>query len=1544
MADTQGWKEYFTTEGVAYYFNERTQATSWDKPECLMSADEKEGIGSWLWAPHPVHGYVAAQIVQTYYDGSKDLQSDSGEVFNVPTGTTLTKCDRVASKKDLNDLVQMDEITEPMITNLLRSRFEKDKIYTNVGTILIAVNPYKRLPLYTPTIIEEYATKGKRELPPHPFNIAEAAFHNMHEMGQNQSILISGESGAGKTETTKQCLTFFAEVAGSVSGVEQNILLANPILEAFGNAKTLRNNNSSRFGKYIEVHFDPQGKICGASTINYLLEKSRVCFQLEGERSFHSFYQLCQGADEQLKYDLYLGHPSSFYYLTRSSCIELDDVDDAKEFAEMNDAMHKLGFSEAEMRHCFQMVAAVLHLGNIDFVRGDAARTESSRVADPESCKVAATMLEISPEMLEKAMTTRVMEIRGQEATSIPLSIEAASDTRNAMAKTIYYRLFDWLVEKINLSMVPPKGLATRTIGVLDIFGFEIFDSNSFEQLCINFCNEKLQQHFNQHTFKLEEALYQREGIKYDHIEFIDNQPVLDLIEAKSPQGILISLDEEIVVPKGSDTTFLEKIHKTHGQGRTKCYTQPLQSRTDFVIHHYAGMVTYDSTGFLDKNKDRLNKICLEALVSSTNPLLQKLFPKSETAVTSRVTLGGQFRNNLNSLMTKLNSTEPHYIRCIKPNPHKQPKNFEGFLCLQQLRYAGVFEAVAIRKQGFPFRHNHADFVKRYGFIHPTVISSNAGNLRNQIAGLISAFKVPNVQIGKTKVLYRAVDHRDMELVRNVEVEKKVVVVQAYHNGWLSRCLTRRLLHVRPILRSAIAARTLPALNDALQQSAHIEFEILELAQAKALKIQVEKEIDITNRLNVLMPQDPEVSYDLMKKAVSEAAEINFRSDLVNQASIQVELITNRRACRKELAAATQEAHRARLEAGIARAQELTIPTHEPELRAAIAELERITQEEAHIAALDAALADGAAQEWDHSYIKTDELTAALQAAQAFGCRTADGQRRVQEAELTLKVRHALYAEDWPTLGTHLRACVSIQFNSKEIKEAQDELSHKVATDEVIERLTQACNEHNQDELAYGLEQADRLQMADEIVETSRSLLAAIIEARRLVKEARAAVDEALLIQAIEYCNSFQYNTAEVQGAVELLEQIKQIKKDGATGLHYIEKEYLEKAYNAAQAINYNTPQIDEIWGILCLSEEKYLQLQLKTAKSLHDPARAIRIMIKLKDVFFETHGSMIVWAQYGNFRTREQFSNAQLLPMGRDKLAQGMLKWTKKPIPTSLTNMGPLAAKTATKLFKNILGFMGDRTIPYPQMLAQDLLAQCLANAELRDEVYCQIIKQLHENPNPQSVSKGWQLMEFCLQTFPPGNDFGNYLEMYLRREGKSPKYIHMLHDTQYGTPKTNAPLVENLAKQVDYKPYIDINAATAINPNEVIVHDVAALKAALPPSLGRAAPSPVHSAASSSGPSSAASSSSGPAAVPAAAVTIPPPVSQFPPPPPPEEPGLKQATVLFEYVAQDFRQLSIYPDGPPVYIVGPSSYPGWLDARSDGKEGIIPENYVQF
>ena len=382
----------------------------------------------------------------------------------------------------------------------------------------MSVNPFKRLPLYTPSVIDDYAHKGKRTLPPHVFNIAEESYRGMVEVGQNQSILIrytrtltlvvhrkehtadrldlvrvcSGESGAGKTEATKQCLMFFAEVAGSTSGVEQNILLANPILEAFGNAKTLRNNNSSRFGKLISVHFDQHHRICGATTINYLLEKSRVAYQLQGERNFHVFYQLLAGADDAMRSEFGLTSPHDFEYLNRSGCIEVDDVDDAHEFSEMREAMERLNFSHDEIYNVFRLVAAVLHLGNLQFRKGSGRNVDSASVENEDELKWAAHLLEVSTEKLEYAVTFRTMDIRGQQSTSIPLNPQQAKDATHALAKQIYSKLFDWLVERINVSMVPPKKIKTSVISVLvrrtlSVVGFLVGANSSHIYVCIGY-------------------------------------------------------------------------------------------------------------------------------------------------------------------------------------------------------------------------------------------------------------------------------------------------------------------------------------------------------------------------------------------------------------------------------------------------------------------------------------------------------------------------------------------------------------------------------------------------------------------------------------------------------------------------------------------------------------------------------------------------------------------------------------------------------------------------------------------------------------------------------------------------------------------------------------------------------------------------------------------------------------------------------------------------------------------------------------------------
>jgi myosin heavy subunit len=694
-----GWSERYTMDGAPYYYNMKTLAVSWNCPESLKDSEElvHEG-GNWIWVADAQDAWVPAREM----DGGMYLTNNGNRV-------KVTEKDpkwpiMMSSLRHLEeDLVMIDDMNEGLIIHNLRERFREDKIYTAIGTILVSVNPFKRLPLYMPSIMEMYyKSGGNKRLPPHPFAIADHSYKKMREFKKHQSILISGESGAGKTEATKHCLAFFAEVAGSESGVAEKIIEANPILEAFGNAKTGRNNNSSRFGKFMEIHFDKLGQIVGCRTENYLLEKSRVVFQTEGERTYHIFYMLCVGAlQEHLGLDRDM---NTYRYLSRSGCLEVDGMDDAKEFDEVLHAMNCLGFSDAEQKFVFEVTAAVLLLGNLTFTanaKGDAV------ISNPQVLAQISKFLAADNTEFLESIISRWFVIRGQDPTKIPFKPNEAVNAADACAKAVYGKLFDWIVQRVNSAMVIPKG-TINFIGVLDIFGFEIFETNSFEQLCINFANEKLQQHFNEYTFKLEETVYQTEQIKFLHIEFIDNQPILDMIE-KKPKGLLVQLDEEIVMPKGNDETWFNKISRDFE--KTPYFQKVVKKKGHFIVNHYAGIVPYDSDGFLEKNRDSLWPDILKCLSESKNKELSNLFSGGEKG---RVSLGGQFRGQLTNLMEKLRSTEPSYIRCVKPNSVKQPDIFDSVMSLQQLRYAGVFEAIKIRQQGYPFRLTHPEFLKRY--------------------------------------------------------------------------------------------------------------------------------------------------------------------------------------------------------------------------------------------------------------------------------------------------------------------------------------------------------------------------------------------------------------------------------------------------------------------------------------------------------------------------------------------------------------------------------------------------------------------------------------------------------------------------------------------------------------------------------------------------------------------------------------------------------------------------------------------------------------
>jgi len=803
-----GWVEKVTLEGEPYFYNESQKKITWEKPEELMTKQELDDMqGDWVWVPHPDLLWQPARVVSKDGENTK-VVTERGKKMTIPSSGVMEGMETSGrkqkvplwdlSRSDLrlleDDLVMLGSVNEAIISYTLRTFYESNVLYTWVGaaqSVLISVNPYKWITgLYDSNQVARYKNPPpNQKLGPHPFAIAANSYNSLLNDAKNQSILISGESGAGKTEATKQCLNWLADVAGSESSVEEKILQANPLLEAFGNAKTIRNNNSSRFGKWIEVYFDGStSQICGASINNYLLERSRVVYQQKNERNFHVFYQMCQSRELSSKYNL--KDPNEYHYLNQSGLIKAHDVDDEGDLNDVLEALDKLEFSEDEVDWIMRTTVAVLNLGNVVFkpVTGKGG-VRASEIKDTQPVEAAADLLGVDTAALKKVLLNRSISVR-RETSVIPLDPTTARDSCDSLAKGVYSKLFDYLVERINESL---EGRVSRFIGVLDIFGFEIFENNSFEQLCINFANEKLQQHFNATTFKEEEALYQSEGIDFQHVEFIDNQVVLDLIEAK-PLGILLMLDEEAIIPEGSNIKLMNKMesqHKRNPKFQVDTHRR-LNQDLSFEIVHYAGVVKYDAELMMQKNVDNLYADMQNCLNKSSDARTSKLYPEeSRTQIKS---VSNKFRRQLDDLMQVLGDTDSRYIRCVKPNNEQRSDLFVTPLVIEQLRYSGVFEAVQIRKQGYPFRLSYRQFRCRYACINQgyNYRSRNDRDVCEEILES-SPFTFNDMQFGKNLILYRAPEHKLLQLLRNLALESIVPICQKVIRGGVNREFVRRL-------------------------------------------------------------------------------------------------------------------------------------------------------------------------------------------------------------------------------------------------------------------------------------------------------------------------------------------------------------------------------------------------------------------------------------------------------------------------------------------------------------------------------------------------------------------------------------------------------------------------------------------------------------------------------------------------------------------------------------------------------------------------------
>nr|KYP44195.1 Myosin-2 heavy chain [Cajanus cajan] len=667
----------------------------------------------------------------------------------------------------VDDLIKLGYLNEPSVLHNLKCRYSQGMVYSKAGPILIALNPFKELQMNGNDNVSAYRQRFLDS--PHVYVMADAAYNKMMRYEVNQSIIISGESGSGKTETAKVALQYLAALGGDGSGaIENKFLQINRILEAFGHAKTLRNNNSSRFGKLFEIHFSSMGKICGAKIQTFVQLAS-------GERSYHIFYQLCAGSSSGLKERLNIKGVGEYKYLVQSDFMSIDGVDDSKNFHQLMKALDAVQICKEDQEMIFKILAAILWLGNILFQVDSKNHIE---VVDDEAVTTAAQLMGCSSQELMTALSTQKIQ-SDKDTITKNLTLRQAIERRDAIAKFIYASLFEWLVEQVNKSLEVGKKRTGKSISILDIYGFQTFQKNSFEQFYINYANERIQQHFNRHLFKLEQEDYELDGIDWTKVDFEDNQGCLDLFE-KKPFGLLSLLDEESNLPKASDLTFANKLK--HHLNANPCFRG--ERGRAFRVCHYAGEVLYDTNDFLEKNRDMLSSDSIQ-LLSSCNCELLQLFSK-KFSQSQKQSVATKFKGQLFKLMHQLESTTPHFIRCIKPNAKQLPGIYDDNLVLQQLRCCGVLEVVRLSRAGYPIRMTHLEFSRRYGFLlsEPNV---SQDPLSVSVA-VLQKFNIPSemYHVGYSKLYLRVGQIGSLE-DRRKQVMQGILGIQKCFRGHQAR-------------------------------------------------------------------------------------------------------------------------------------------------------------------------------------------------------------------------------------------------------------------------------------------------------------------------------------------------------------------------------------------------------------------------------------------------------------------------------------------------------------------------------------------------------------------------------------------------------------------------------------------------------------------------------------------------------------------------------------------------------------------------------------
>ncbi|KAH9259250.1 hypothetical protein BASA81_002293 [Batrachochytrium salamandrivorans] len=1479
------WLTHHTADGEAYYVNRKTNKTTWDKPDCLLAEGESAELqGEWVWVQHEELAWIPAKIISKLSDGGLEVteqhEGSSGDARRVKAKEVGP---RILSAKTLNsltsDLVQLDEST----------------------------------PLFTTQIMHEYAdnTKTAMDKPPHPYSVINGSLTDLIEFGQDQSLLISGESGAGKTVTVKVCLEFISEIAGSTDNVEEQILASNPLLEAFGNAKTKRNDNSSRFGKFMEVHLSKQSgyKIVGCSVVHYLLEKSRVVAQAEGERNFHSFYYVVNQTTPEEKDQLFIKNrsPESFKFLSKdgSTCAPAEQHDDQEECQAMRHSFKDMNVSNARMLDCFKLVAAVLHLGDLEFKEFESS---GSQVGNKDALEKAAKLFGVPAVTLEKVLTKHEsMQRDGLLTRAFPPSV--ALDARNALARHAYGRLFDYLIKMVNQAMAADRIKSTQTqfIGMLDIFGFEIFEINSFEQLCINFANEKLQQLFNRHTFTLEERTYQDEGIQFDHITFHDSQPLLTFLGLSDSKdtilrdGVFQILDEQTAVGSGTDEKFLQTVGQKH-KDKKALFTDLCKIRSRFKVYHYAGAVEYESTGFVAKNADKLYENILTCMRESTSELISKELFASDHAGGDDVggssktkTQASLFMKQLQALEQRTSSTFPRYVRCVKPNSAKKPRVFDSVLSLQQLRFAGVFEAVSIRKLGFPFRHTHQHFfeyfkclstyehdkwmqarrvVQEQGISNSkTAFTSLAKRLwQDLVDGPVPESK--DCRFGKTMVLFRAKEHRSLEIARLAALNKACAMIQKVAKGRYVRRHTPELRVAKAKLELAIRSRDEDKLDVEIAAASVLFFKIKAAYDADAVKASVRQEKRMRPKLENLLKLDcdQEPVYESFFQAVKEMDSYIEKDPLAFQSMEEAhevrkvyDLCTERRTTKRTLAQALEDIPVTRCGDSIAKLQQHTDIAQDlgkrgqnsggtryyaAELENALSNLKLLTQE-LEICRKASQISQASCMLGDVKHVQPGDMdysTCQKQIAQmrtdvdrirVHGPQSPDVIEAMVAMEVILDLREsALLAlalgegaaadePEWKRVEAVLRDVRGLEthfgsdlfpINNSEVDMIANDLSLRAAVDDVVVKLTTAIQAVDDEQLTVAIGQAMVLKMfehPDQAIQNvcydANELLPKVQDARKQLADALREVQETLLCNALVAQATIGFGVAPgmlgydtVQKARQLYVWVVELTAETRLASQVMYTEPCKAVVEGCDEIRLKLPELDPIRRLLALNKQDRLYSQSEYAVKCKNYRRAVRLRIESKDCVLDmADRDKMSLANFPGMKTAEDFSRRFGIHWKTYK--DSMLTWYNPlfgKIHQSLTHIeggseeeSKAWNRKAPYLFRNLFAVMGDRKATEVDALAFEILDEGVNTPQLRDEIYCQLMKQLSNNPSTESEFRGWNMMAMCCAAFPPSEGLKDYLEYYLKQASRT-ECVWKLHMTYLGGQLSIAPNVDTITR----------------------------------------------------------------------------------------------------------------------------------------------------